>query len=158
MSIIGTETDFELATLDRLRRLGYRYAHGEEIERPSREAVTLTDRLRAFLRKAYPKVPQPVLEEAVHQFSRPQGVDTLRRNFAFYETAVHGVIISHKDKSGKDVPYHLYSIDWENPENNDFLAVNQFTVEGRHTRRPDVVIFINGLPLVVFELKNPYPL
>lgn len=156
MTIVATETDFEVATLERLRRLGYDYAYGEDMERPSREVVVLKDRLKSFLRKRYPDVPDALIDEAVRWFSRPEGVDPLRRNLAFHESAVHGVILSHKGKSGKEVPHHLYPIDWERPENNDFLAVNQFTVEGRHTRRPDLVIFVNGLPLVVFELKNPY--
>jgi type I restriction enzyme, R subunit len=85
----GTETDFELTTIQRLERLGYRPVFGMEIERPHSEVV-LKDVLRAQLAVRYPDLPPAALEEAVHIISRPVGVDTLRRNLAFHQLLTRG--------------------------------------------------------------------
>jgi type I restriction enzyme, R subunit len=90
MSRRGTETEFELTTIERLKRLGYTHRHGEDIDRPHDEVV-LKDVLRANLPRRYPDLPDRALNEAVAQFSRPQGVDTIRRNFAFHEMLVKGM-------------------------------------------------------------------
>ena len=151
----GTETEFELTTIERLERLRYSYIHGEELER-DRTEVVLRDRLRAQLVRRYPDLPDPAVDEAVRVFARPDGVDTLRRNMAFHEVLTRGVELRVEQEQGKAEHRHLYAIDWENPEKNDFLVVNQLSVSGKNDRRPDVVIYVNGIPLVVFELKNPY--
>lgn len=152
----GTESDFELTTIERLEQLGYTYVHGPDLDRPLDEVV-LTDRLRAHLELRYPDLPDASLEEAVRRFSRPDGVDTLRRNRSFQKMLTRGLDdlrVEHED--GKTEYRHVHAIDWDNPESNDFLVVNQLTVQGKNTRRPDILLFVNGLPLVVFELKNPW--
>jgi type I restriction enzyme, R subunit len=75
---------------------------------------------------------------------------------AFHEILIRGVDLKVEWPDGRVEYRHIYAIDWEVPENNDFRVVNQFPVHGQNDRRPDIVIFVNGLPLVVFELKNPY--
>jgi type I restriction enzyme, R subunit len=151
----GTETDFELTTIERLERLGYTHVHGEEITRPHEEVV-LKDRLRAHLVSAYPELPTASIDEAVRQFSRPDGVDTLRRNMAFHLAVTRGLEIRVEHEDGQAEYVHVYPIKWDAPGENDFLVVNQFPIHGQNDRRPDIIIFVNGLPLVVFELKNPY--
>ena len=152
----GTETQFELTTIERLELMGYRYLPAEELSRPLDEVV-LKDVLKDHLKSRYSDLPENALDEAVARFSRPDGVDTLRRNMAFHLAAVRGLDdIKVEWPDGRSECRHLYAVDWENPKNNDFLVVNQFTVKGQNERRPDIVVFINGLPLVVFELKNPY--
>lgn len=151
----GTETEFELTTIERLERLRYTYIHGEELERDRREVV-LHDRLRAELVRRYSDLPDSALDEAVRVFARPEGVDTLRRNMTLHEMLTGGVELRVEREEGKVEHRHIYAIDWENPEDNEFLVVNQLSVSGKNDRRPDVVIFVNGIPLVVFELKNPY--
>lgn len=155
MSRRGTESDFELTTIERLEQLNYDYIHGEELERPHEEVV-LKDRLKASLQERYSNLPANTIEEAVNRFARPEGVDTLRRNLAFHRDLTDGVDIKVKQPDGKEEYQHIYAIDWEHPKKNEFLVVNQFSISGKNDRRPDIVIFINGLPLVVFELKNPY--
>jgi type I restriction enzyme R subunit len=151
----GTETAFELTTLERLKALGYKPVLGLDLQRPQDEVV-LKDRLLSYLAQHYPELTPTALEETVHIISRPDGVDTLRRNLAFHELVTHGFDFKIQFPDGHIEYRHIYPIDWEHPEENDFWAVNQFPIHGQNDRRPDVIIFINGLPLVVFELKNPY--
>lgn len=151
----GTETEFELTTIERLERLGYTHVHGEEIERPHEEVV-LKDRLRAHLVSAYPQLPAASIDEAVARFSRPEGVDTMRRNMAFHLAATRGLEIRVEREDGQAEYAHVYPIKWDEPTENEFLVVNQFPIHGQNDRRPDIIIFVNGLPFVVFELKNPY--
>ena len=151
----GTETEFELTTIERLERLGYDYTHGEELTRPPEEVV-LKDRLRAHLVDAYPELPAASIDDAVARFSRPEGVDTLRRNMAFHLAVTRGLEIKVEREDGQAEYAHVYPIRWDEPTENNFLVVNQFPIHGQNDRRPDIIIFINGLPLVVFELKNPY--
>lgn len=151
----GTETEFELTTIQRLERLGYGYAHGEELDRP-REEVVLKEVLRRELARRYPDLPTRSLDEATVRFSRPQGVDTLRRNMAFHQDLTRGIEVKVEHPDGRVEHRHVYAVDWDHPVNNELTVVNQLPVHGQNDRRPDIVIFVNGLPLAVFELKNPY--
>ncbi len=151
----GTETDFELATIQRLEALGYQHLLGPEITRPHEEVVLL-GLLRASLARRYPDLPEAARDQAVTRIVRPQGVDTLRRNLAFHETLTRGFELKVELPDGRVEMRHLYAIDWERPLANDFHVVNQLPVHGQNDRRPDIVVYVNGLPLVVFELKNPY--
>lgn len=151
----GTETDFELTTIERFSALGYGYVHGEELAR-DRSEVVLLDRLRSFLSGRYPYLTPAALDEAVRVLSRPEGVDTLRRNKSFHEMLTRGVEIAIEREDGVTDYPRIYPVDWENPAKNDFLVVNQLSVSGCNDRRPDIVVYVNGLPLVLFELKNPW--
>ena len=151
----GTETDFELTTLERLKALGYSHIVGTELARDQSEVI-IKDVLRASLHRRYPDLPPPSMEEAVNIISRPEGADVLRRNMAFHQLLTRGFDLKVEFPNGRQEHRHIYALDWENPDANDFRVVNQFPVHGKNDRRPDVVIFINGLPLVLFELKNPY--
>src|SRR6266496_3231231 len=151
----GTETEFELTTIERLERLDYRYSHGEDLQRP-REEVVLKETLRNELARRYPALPSSSLDQAVGRFSSPQGVDPIRRNMQFHADLTRGIEVKVERPGGRAEHEHVYAIDWEVPANNDFLIVNQLSVRGQNDRRPDVVVYVNGLPLVLFELKNPY--
>jgi len=151
----GTETTFELTTIERLLQLGYVHRHGEDIDRPHDEVV-LREVLRAWLAKRYPDLPDNALDEAVAQLSRPQGLDTIRRNLAFHQMVARGFELKVEFPDGRSEHRHIHPIDWDYPERNEFLVVNQLPIHGQNDRRPDILIYINGLPLVVFELKNPY--
>ena len=155
MSHRGTESTFELTTIERLEQLGYVWQPGIDLDRPPEEVV-LKDRLRASLVSRYPDLPASAIESAVLQFSQPEGVDALRRNMVFHSLLVRGLELLVELPDGKREHHHVYAIDWDDPTKNEFWVVNQFPVHGQNDRRPDIVIFINGLPLVVFELKNPY--
>lgn len=151
----GTETDFEYTTIQRLEALKYAHVFGMDIERPQDEVV-LKEILRANLAARYDDLPHGALDEAIHIISRPDGVDTLRRNLAFHQLLTRGFDLKVKFPDGKTEFKHIYPINWDEPTANDFRVINQFPIHGQNDRRPDIIIFVNGLPLVLFELKNPY--
>lgn len=151
----GTESDFELTVIERLERLGYRHLIGIDLERPQEEVV-LKDDLEAALRSRYPELPSASIKEAAARLSRPQGADLIRRNLDFNHLIARGFEVPIEKPDGKKEFRHIHAIDWGNPEANEFLVVNQLPVRGQNDRRPDIVIFVNGLPLALFELKNPW--
>jgi type I restriction enzyme R subunit len=151
----GTESTFELTTLQRFDALKYQHAFGMDIERP-REEVVLRDVLHHFLAGRYPDLPPAAIEQAVRTFSKPEGVDTLHRNLAFHQMLTRGLELKVEFPDGRVEHRHVYAVNWDEPHKNDVQAINQFPIHGQNDRRPDVIIFVNGLPLVVFELKNPY--
>ncbi len=158
-----TEADVEQAALDWLSSLGWQVAHGPDIapETPDAERdyygqVVLERRLRDALAALNPGLPASALEDAFRKLTRPEGSTLEGRNRAFHRMLVEGVTVEHRDGEGRIRGAQVQVIDFDIPTNNDWLAVNQFTVtENRNTRRPDVVLFVNGLPLGVIELKNP---
>jgi type I restriction enzyme, R subunit len=153
----GTESDFELTTIERLEDIGYKHRIGIELER-SQEEVVLKDVLEAALRRRYRDLPDASITEAVARLSRPQGADLIRRNLDFHQLITRGFEVPVEKPNGTKEFRHIHAIDWENPESeaNEFLVVNQLPVHGQNDRRPDLVIYVNGLPLALFELKNPW--
>jgi type I restriction enzyme R subunit len=151
----GTESTFELTTLRRLDVLKYQHVFGMDIERPQDEVV-LRDVLRYFLSDRYKDLPPAAIEQAVRLFSKPEGVDTLHRNLAFHQMLTRGLELKVEFPDGRVEHRHIYPVNWDEPHKNDVRAINQFPIHGQNDRRPDILIFVNGLPLVLFELKNPY--
>ncbi|MGB2727665.1 MAG: type I restriction endonuclease subunit R [Halobacteriota archaeon] len=157
-----TESHIEEAALEILDDLGYKILHGPDIspdgenpERSSYENVVLVERLKEAIDKFNPTIPAEAKEQAVKQILRTESPKLVTNNKNFHNYLVNGVDIAyrHECRIKGDI---VRLFDFDNPENNDFLAVNQFTViEGSHNRRPDIVLFVNGLPLAVIELKNP---
>jgi type I restriction enzyme R subunit len=163
MSRAFTESHVEEAGLAWLEAIGWRVAHGPEIapdmpaaERRDYGEVVLAQRLRDALARLNPDLPGEALEDAFRKLTRPEGADFTHRNRAVHRLFVEGVTVEYRSAEGSIRGAQARVVDFEKPENNDWLAVNQFTVvENKHNRRPDVVLFVNGLPLSVLELKNP---
>ncbi len=158
-----TEADVEQAALDWLSGLGWAVAHGPAIapETPNAERadygqVVLERRLRDALGDLNPGLPTSALDDAYRKLTRPEGSTLEARNRAFHRMLVDGVTVEHRTDGGTIRGAQAQVVDFDDPANNDWLAVNQFTVtENRNTRRPDIMLFVNGLPLGVIELKNP---
>ncbi|MCR4310366.1 MAG: type I restriction endonuclease subunit R [Deltaproteobacteria bacterium] len=160
-----TETIVEEAALGWLAGLGWAVRYGPEMafgeptaERtdPNFRDVILEGRVRHALARLNPGLPSEALEDAYRKLTRTDAPTLLERNRAIHRLLVDGVTVEYRRKDGSIAGAQAWGIDFEDPDNNDWLAVNQFTVsDGKHTRRPDVVIFVNGLPLAVIELKNP---
>ena len=158
-----TESDVEQIALEWLDGLGWRVAHGPEIapgtanpERSDYGQVALERRLQDSLAELNPGLPASALDDAFRRLTRPEGATLEARNRAFHRMLVDGVAVEHRADGGAIRGAQVKVVDFDNPTNNDWLAVNQYTVtENRNTRRPDVVLFVNGLPLGVIELKNP---
>ena len=158
-----TESTVENAALTWLESLGWSIAHGPDIapdtpsaERSDYAAVVLERRLRDALARLNPSLPPEALADAFRKLIHLEGPTLEARNRAFHRMLVDGVTVEHRTDDGTVRGAQARVIDFDTPVNNDWLAVNQFTVvENKHERRPDVVLFVNGLPLGVIELKNP---
>ena len=158
-----TEADVEHAALDLLAAQGWRVAHGPDVapgapaaERDDYGQVVLERRLRDALAELNAALPASALDDAIRRLTRTEGATLEARNRAFHRMLVNGVEIEYRDVDGSVRGDSVAVLDFDNPACNDWLAVNQFTVtENRNTRRLDVVLFVNGLPLGVIELKNP---
>ena len=158
-----TEADVEQVALEWLSGLGWGVAHGPDIapdtpnaERDDYGQVVLERRLRDALAQLNPRLPVEAQDDAFRKLIRPEGSSLEARNRAFHRMLVNGVGVEYRDSEGRIRGDQVQVIDFDNPANNDWLAVNQFTVtENRNNRRPDVVLFVNGLPLGIIELKNP---
>ena len=164
MSTGVVESVIEEAALEWLHGLGYTVLYGPEIaegetgaERsdPLFRDVILEKRLRHALSRLNASLPKEALEDAYRKLNRIDAPLLVNRNHAFQRMAAEGITVEYSRKDGSIAGAQVQLFDFETLENNDWLAVNQFTVcEGRHTRRPDIIIFVNGLPLAVVELKN----
>jgi type I restriction enzyme R subunit len=160
-----TESIVEDAALAWLEALGYAVLHGPDIaagepaaERidPNYRDVLLEARLRQALVRLNPDLPPDALDDAYRKLARVDAPSLVERNRAVHRMLVDGVTVEYRRNDGSIAGAQARVIDFDAPSNNDWLAVNQFTVsEGQHTRRPDVVLFVNGLPLAAIELKNP---
>lgn len=167
------ESDLEQATLEWLKELGYSTLYGPDIspvewegkevgagemERGSYKEVILVGRLAAAIERLNPGIEEAAKEEAIKKIVQVANLSPslILNNHAFHKFLREGVDVEYRDQEGATRGEQVRVLDDREVENNDFLAVNQFTVvEKDRKRRPDVVIFINGLPLVVIELKNP---
>ena len=157
-----TESTVEAAALDWLRDLGYRIVHAPDSPpgpyglRDSYADAVLPRILRDRLESLNPDLPPEALDDAFRKLTSPQGTTLADRNRHFHRMLVDGVAVEYRDRDGAVRGASARVVDFEQPANNDWLAVNQFTVvENSNERRPDIVLFLNGLPLGVIELKNP---
>lgn len=151
-----TEDIVEQATFHWLAELGYTTHHATEIEteRQSYSDVILTERLENALKTINPHIPPSAIEDAIKKLTRTESPNLYENNRRFHQLLTNGVDVNYP-KNDRTVYDKVWLIDFHNPNNNDWLALNQFTViEGKHHRRPDIVIFINGIPIAVIELKN----
>ena len=157
------EADVEQAALEWLSGLGWQVLHGPDIapetpnaERGDYEQAVLDRRLRDALAELNPALPSSALDDAYRKLTHPEGSTLETRNRAFHRMLVNGVEVEYRDTDGRVRGDQVRVIDFEIPDKNNWLAVNQFTVtENKNSRRPDIVLFLNGLPLGVIELKNP---
>ena len=161
--MIINESHVEEAAIEWFKELGYIYADGRTIapgepaaERETFGSVVLEGRLQAAIDRINPKIPADAREEAFQKVLRHGTPSLMQTNRAFHEVLRNGVLVEYKRADGSIAGDLVRLIDFEQPAKNNWLVVNQFTViEGQHNRRPDIVVFINGLPLAILELKNP---
>lgn len=156
------EDAYELQCIEWLKTAGWNYVHGSVIapegtspERATYKDVILVDRVEESLGRINPGVPRDVLKRVRQMLESPGETDVLKANELIHRWFVEGVPMKVRE-AGEEKTRRISLVDFENPENNDWLVVNQFTVQGENNlRRPDIVLFCNGIPVVVIELKNP---
>jgi type I restriction enzyme R subunit len=156
-----TESAIEEFALALFEKQGYQYAYGPDIapdsDNPARLSfadVLLPDKLRAAVARINPTISFDIREDAIKQIERISSPELLSNNETFHRMLTEGIKVTCQ-KNGDSRGDLVWLIDFQDPEQNDFLVVNQFTViENRVSKRPDLILFVNGLPLVVIELKN----
>ncbi len=161
-----TEHSIESLAIELLDKLGYAYIYAPDIapdsdpstgsgpERESYEQVLLLGRLQNAVRKINPSIPSDARAEAIKEIQRIASPELLTNNETFHRLLTEGIPVS-KRVDGDDRGDRVWLIDFKNPQNNDFVVANQFTIiENGNNKRPDVILFVNGIPLVVIELKN----
>ncbi|MFZ2955431.1 MAG: type I restriction endonuclease subunit R [Candidatus Ozemobacteraceae bacterium] len=160
-----TESIVEEAALTWFEELGYEVLSGPDIavdtpnaERtdPNYRDVIIEQRLRNALTRINPDLPAEAIEDAYRKLTRTDAPSLVERNRAVHRMLVDGITVEYRRPDSSIAGVQARVIDFSDPENNDWLAVNQFTVcDGQHKRRPDIILFLNGLPVSVIELKNP---
>jgi len=156
-----TEHSIESFAIETLDKLGYEYIYapniapdGETPERETYEQVLLIERLQNAVKRINKSMPVDAQAEAIKEIQRIASPELLANNEAFHRLLTEGIPVS-KRVDGDDRGDRVWLIDFKNPYNNDFVVANQFTVvENNNNKRPDVILFVNGIPLVVIELKN----
>jgi len=162
MTVMLNEQQLEQHCIGWFQEAGWQFVHGPEIapegihpERADYRQVILRDRLLAALARINPHMPAAALEQAVHAVHTLSAPQMVVRNRSFHRLLLSGVALEFADGEAKKTDL-VHLIDFANPQLNEFVVINQFTVAGsKQPRRPDLVAFINGLPLAVIELKNP---
>jgi type I restriction enzyme, R subunit len=162
MPKIITEEDLEKECLDLFSSLGYCRVFGPDIsegsvaEERKYDEVVLVSRLRDALSRINKTIPGAAIDEAVKKVLRTESQDLVANNQLFHRLVTSGINVECKRADGSVKDELVWLFDFQNVENNEFLAVNQFTIiEECNNRRPDIILFVNGLPLVLIELKNP---
>lgn len=162
-----TEDKIEYFALEQLQAMGWEYIHGlalapgaETAERESFEDIILIDRLRRAVGVLNPQIPFDIQEQAIQKILRIYSPELLHNNETFHNYLVEKIKIPYQE-NGYERSYEVALIDFENVDNNSYLAVNQYTViennphqTNKQNKRPDILLFVNGIPLVLFELKN----
>jgi type I restriction enzyme R subunit len=156
-----TEDKIEAFTIEQLQSLGWEYTYGlsiapgsEHQERETYEQVILIGRLRAAVARLNPHIPESYREQAIQKVLRIYSPDLLHNNETFHQFLVEKVRVPYQ-QDGYERSHEVALVDFSNASNNQFLVVNQYTIiENNQNKRPDVLLFVNGLPLVLIELKN----
>jgi type I restriction enzyme R subunit len=157
-----TEDQLEQETLSWLAEVGYTVISGYDIapdgispERKNYVEVLLLERLRTAINKLNPNIPLVVRDDALQQILNLGTPELLSANRQFHRLLINGVQVQYQ-KDGETRGDYVRLINFANADQNEWLAINQFTIKGaKHSRRPDIILFVNGLPLVLLELKNP---
>jgi type I restriction enzyme R subunit len=160
MTAVISEDHIEQVIIQEFVDLEYSYLNGKDIspegisqEREFHEVILLS-RLQQAIALINPDVPAEAQEEALRKVKRSDSPNLIQNNYTFHKYLTEGVEVEYR-KGDRIVGDKVWLIDYDNPENNEFLVVNQFTIiEGTNNKRPDLILFVNGLPLVVIELKN----
>ncbi|MCD6533791.1 MAG: type I restriction endonuclease subunit R, partial [Deltaproteobacteria bacterium] len=149
-----TEDAVEQNLIEMLKSQGYRYFHGTGLERDSFDSVVLESAFKTALKKLNPDLPESARVEAFQHVMHLGSNDIMTNNEKFHQMLTDGVTVEYF-KHGETIGLQVKLVDFDQPENNDFLVVNQFVIkENNQSKRLDVVLFVNGLPLVVVELKS----
>lgn len=161
MNLVMTEEHLEQLVLEQLQKQGWSHVYGPDIApgetsaaREDYREVVLVDRLRAAVERLNPKLNRDEIEDAVKTVLRPESPALMSENWRAYQLLTQGVPVETRDATGAPRTVRAQIVDWSDLGGNDLAAINQFTIIGKANRRPDIMLFVNGLPLALIELKR----
>ena len=149
-----TENNYENAVMELFRdSLGYSSFYGPDVRRDYRDSL-FRDVLYVALEKLNPYLPSSAIDFAINKLRDFESGTLLQKNKTFMDYLQNGVPVTYV-KNGEEVSDIAYLVDYDNTDANSFIVANQWTIEEHSEKRPDIIVFLNGLPIVVFELKSP---
>ena len=153
MTAFYTEADYENSVIELFQNMGYRHIYGPDIERDFTNPVYETELIEALYR-LNPNLPNDAIQDALYKLKNFENGELVQKNEVFMDYLQHGIEVRYFDK-GEERSSIAYLIDYKQPNNNSFIIANQWTFIEHSNKRPDVLLFVNGLPLVLIELKSP---
>lgn len=153
MSGVYTEADYENTIIELFRHMGWQYVYGPDLERDYHDPL-YEDELEGALHRINPTMPESAIQDALFKLKNFENADLIQENAAFTDYIQHGVEVRYFE--GKEERAGIvYLVDYKNPDNNSFVIANQWTFIENSNKRPDILLFLNGLPVVLMELKSP---
>lgn len=150
---IFNEATYENSIIELLGNLGYIHVYGPDVERDFHDPL-MADELKNSLEMVNPNLPSAAINEAIYKLRNYEAGSLVSKNEVFMDYLQNGIEVSYQE-NGETKSTLVYLVDYENVSRNSFIAANQWTYSEYETKRPDIVIFLNGLPVVVMELKSP---
>ena len=153
MSGFYTEADYENSIIELFQNMGYRYVYAPDLERDFRSPL-YEEELLSALHRLNPTMPEDAITDALFKLKNFENAELVQKNELFMDFLQHGIEVQYFVK-GEERSGLVYIVDYKNPENNSFVVANQWTFIENSNKRPDVLLFLNGLPIVLIELKSP---
>ena len=153
MSDFYTEADYEKSVIELFQNMGYRYVYAPDLERDFRNPL-YEEELEESIRRINPDMPEDALADALYKLKNFENADLVLKNAIFTDYIQHGIEV-HYFVKGEERWGLVYLVDYKNPENNSFVVANQWTFVENSNKRPDILLFLNGIPVVLIELKSP---
>lgn len=153
MSVFFTEEKYEKSVVELFQNMGYRHIYGPDIERDFANPLYETELIEALYR-LNPNLPNDAIQDALYKLKNFENGELVQKNEVFMDYLQHGIEVRYFDK-GEEHSSIAYLLDYKQPNNNSFIVANQWTFIEHSNKRPDVLLFVNGLPLVLIELKSP---
>ncbi len=153
MSIFFTEANYENAIIELFQEIGYHHIYAPNIERDFNSPL-YEDELEQALYRINPSMPDAAIADALYKLKNFESAELIQKNALFMDYIQHGIEVRYFVK-GEECSGIVYIIDYKNPDNNSFIIANQWTFIEKSNRRPDILVFLNGLPVVLMELKSP---
>jgi type I restriction enzyme R subunit len=153
MSGFYTEADYENSIIELFQNMGYRYVYAPDLERDFRSPL-YEEELVSALHRLNPEMPEDAITDALFKLKNFENAELVQKNELFMDYLQHGIEVRYFVK-GEERSGLVYIVDYKNPDNNSFVVANQWTFIENSNKRPDVLLFVNGLPVVLIELKSP---
>ena len=148
-----TESTYENSVIELFKEMGYTHLYGPDVERDFGDPFYEPD-LQAALARLNPSLPNDALKDALYRLKHFEAGELVKKNAAFMEYLQNGIAVRYQE-NGEQRSATVSLVDYDNPKNNSFVVANQWTFIEYSEKRPDIILFVNGLPLVVVELKSP---